>query len=109
MLFREKICKLFAPIDFNNSSCPSSIEANPLTELTNTGKLINPEDIFIFKDYDLLEGGIDWNFMNSKRREMLTVRNDIYNYIGAYRSLINAINFFKKMGKMTKIIRILYS
>lgn len=64
------------------------------TELKNTGKLINTEDIFIFKEYDLLEGGVDWNYMNNKRREMLTVRNDIYNYIGSYRSLINAINFF---------------
>jgi hypothetical protein len=64
------------------------------TELTNTGKLINPEDIYIFKEYDLNEGGIDWNFMNSKRKEMLDVRNEIYNYLGSYRSIINAINFF---------------
>lgn len=64
------------------------------TELANTGKLINPEDIFIFKEYDIKEGGMDWKFMNSKRRELLTVRNDIYNYLGAYRSIINTIHFF---------------
>lgn len=64
------------------------------TELSNTGKLINPDDIFIFKEYDINEGGIDWQFMNAKRKEMLTIKNDIYNYLGAYKSIINAINFF---------------
>jgi len=63
-------------------------------ELTNIGKIINPEDIYIFKDYDINEGGIDWTFMNEKRKELLTVKNDIYNYLGAYRSIINAINYF---------------
>jgi hypothetical protein len=64
------------------------------TELRNTGKLINPEDVFIFKEYDINEGGIDWTYMNRKRKEMLDVRNDIYNYIGSYKSIINAINYF---------------
>jgi hypothetical protein len=63
-------------------------------ELTNIGKNINPEDIYIFKDYDINEGGIDWRIMNKKRKEMLIVKNEIYNYIGAYRSIINSINFF---------------
>ena len=64
------------------------------TELSNTGRRINPEEVFIFKDYDINEGGMDWNYLNNKRKELLMVRNDIYNYIGAYRSIINAINFF---------------
>lgn len=64
------------------------------TELSNTGKTINPEDVFIFKDYDIYEGGMDWNFLNNKRKEMLMVRNDIFNYIGSYRSIINSINYF---------------
>jgi hypothetical protein len=64
------------------------------TELTNTGRQINPEDVFIFKEYDINEGGMDWNYLNNKRKEMLMVRNDIYNYIGAYRSIINSINYF---------------
>ena len=64
------------------------------TELTNTGRNINPEDVYIFKEYDINEGGLDWKYLNAKRREMLTVRNDIFNYIGSYKSLINAINFF---------------
>lgn len=63
-------------------------------ELANQGKLIEANDIFIFKDYDIEEGGIDWTFLNKKRKEMLLNKNIIYPYIGAYKSIVNAINFF---------------
>jgi len=63
-------------------------------ELGNQGKNIGVNDIFIFKDYDIYEGGIDWNFLNSKRKELLFMKNLIYPYIGSYKSIINAINFF---------------
>jgi hypothetical protein len=64
------------------------------TELSNIGKNIGPNEIFIFKDYDILEGGIDWNFLNKKRKELLLTKNIIFPYIGSYKSIINAINFF---------------
>jgi hypothetical protein len=64
------------------------------TELNNNGKLIGPNEIFIFKDYDIYEGGIDWTFLNMKRKELLMMRHLIYPYIGSYKSIINAINFF---------------
>ena len=64
------------------------------TELTNAGKNIGPNEIFIFKDYDILEGGVDWKFLNMKRKELLMMKSLIYPYIGAYKSIINAINFF---------------
>ncbi len=60
----------------------------------NMGCDINREDIYIFKEYDILEQGIDWTFMNSKRKEMLLNRNDIYNYIGSYKALVNSVNYF---------------
>jgi hypothetical protein len=63
-------------------------------ELGNVGKLIDPDDVFIFKDYDILEGGIDWLYLNRKRKEMLMMKHLIYPYIGAYKSIINAINYF---------------
>ena len=63
-------------------------------ELGNVGKLINPDEVFIFKDYDILEGGIDWMILNKKRKEMLMMKHLIYPYIGAYKSIINAINYF---------------
>ena len=64
------------------------------TELTNAGKNITADDVFIFKTYDINEEGVDWKFLNSKRKEMLLVKDSIYPYIGAYKSIINAINYF---------------
>jgi hypothetical protein len=63
-------------------------------ELGNHGKLIAPDEVFIFKEYDINEGGIDWTFLNKKRKEMLMNKDVIYPYIGSYKSLINAINYF---------------
>jgi hypothetical protein len=63
-------------------------------ELGNLGKLIAPDEVFIFKKYDILEGGIDWTFLNKKRKEMLMMKHLIYPYIGSYKSIINAINYF---------------
>lgn len=63
-------------------------------ELGNVGKLINPDEVFIFKEYDILEGGIDWSILNRKRKEMLMMKHLIYPYIGSYKSIINAINYF---------------
>jgi len=64
------------------------------TELNNNGKLIGPNEIFIFKEYDIYEGGVDWTYLNMKRKELLMMKNLIYPYIGSYKSIINAINFF---------------
>ena len=63
-------------------------------ELGNVGKNIGANEIFIFKDYDVLEGGVDWTFLNMKRKELLMMKHLIYPYIGSYKSIINAINFF---------------
>ncbi len=63
-------------------------------ELGNSGQLIAPEDTYIFKTYDINEQGIDWTFLNKKRKELLMVRDVIYSYIGSYKAIINAINYF---------------
>ena len=63
-------------------------------ELNNFGKLIRPEDVYIFKEYDIKEQGVDWTYLNAKRKEMLMMKDLIYPYIGAYKSIINAINYF---------------
>ncbi len=64
------------------------------TELNNVGHNIDPDDAFIFKTYDVNEGGVDWNFLNKKRKEMLMVKHDIFSYVGSYKAIINAINYF---------------
>lgn len=64
-------------------------------ELYNSGgHVVNPEDAYIFKTYDINEQGIDWGFLNKKRKEMLIVRNSIFSYVGSYKAIINAINYF---------------
>lgn len=63
-------------------------------ELNNVGKLVSHDDIYIFKEYDINEEGIDWTFLNSKRKEMLMMKSLIYPFIGSYKSIINAINYF---------------
>lgn len=48
----------------------------------------------IFKESDINEVGIDYTILNRKRKELLSVYPEIYNYIGSYKALINAINYF---------------
>jgi YVTN family beta-propeller protein len=63
-------------------------------DLNNKGYNINYRDVFIFDDYDIKENGIDWVYVNEKRKEMLTMYPEIYNYLGSYKALVNAINYF---------------
>ena len=62
--------------------------------LGNVGKLVASNDVYIFKTYDISEQGIDWGFLNRKRKEMLLVKDQIYPYVGSYKAIINAINYF---------------
>lgn len=64
------------------------------TELNNTGHNIDPYDAYIFKTYDVDEQGVDWKYLNKKRKEMIIVRHDIFPYVGSYKAIINAINYF---------------
>lgn len=63
-------------------------------QLDNVGHNIKHRDVYIFKQYDIKENGIDWIYLNRKRKEMLQVQPEIFNYVGAYRALVNAINYF---------------
>jgi len=62
--------------------------------LNNLGIQINEDDEAIFMESDINEHGIDYTLLNRKRKEMLLQYTEIYNYIGSYKSIINAINFF---------------
>jgi hypothetical protein len=48
----------------------------------------------IYKESDIQDQGIDFTILNRKRKELLSVYPEIYNYIGSYKALINAINYF---------------
>jgi len=48
----------------------------------------------IFYNSDIQDDAIDYTIFNKKRKELLTVYREIYDYIGSYKALINAINYF---------------
>jgi hypothetical protein len=58
------------------------------------GISLTEEDEFIFKQSDVTEDGIDYRLLNRKRKEMMNVYPEIYNYVGSYRAILNAISFF---------------
>jgi len=62
--------------------------------LNNVGVQVHEEDEHIFKSSDIQEDGINYTLLNAKRKEMLAMYPEIYNYIGSYKAVINSINFF---------------
>jgi len=62
--------------------------------LRNLGIELNNDIEHIFKTSDIKEDGIDYKLLNKKRKEMLIMYPEIYNYIGSYKAIINSINFF---------------
>lgn len=64
------------------------------TMCANLGYDINNADFSIFKDTDIKEQLIDYDFINQKRKEILMEGHNIYPYIGSYKSVLNAIRFF---------------
>ena len=47
-----------------------------------------------FDETDIQDQAIDFTILNRKRKELLEVYPEIYNYIGSYRALINAVHYF---------------
>lgn len=62
--------------------------------LENFGKSIDINDYVAFRDTDIKEDKIDYRQLNSKRKEMLISGNDIWPYLGSYKGLVNALNYF---------------
>lgn len=62
--------------------------------LRNLGIHIPDTIEYIFKYSDINEEGVDYILLNQKRKEMLSIYPELWNYVGSYKALINAINFF---------------
>lgn len=62
--------------------------------LENFGRKIDLDKEYIFRDSDINEGLPDYKLLNKKRKELLLEGDNIYPYIGSYKSLINIINYF---------------
>lgn len=62
--------------------------------LSNMGMSLSPSDFFIFKDMDVKEGSPDHILLNQKRKELLLQASKIKPFIGTYKALLHAIDFF---------------
>ena len=62
--------------------------------LQNLGGTLDDGDFIMFKEHDINEYGIDWKLMNQKRRELLLELHNIKPFVGTYKAVLNAIDFF---------------
>ena len=62
--------------------------------LSNIGMTLSPEDYMILKDSDIKEFSPDWLLLNQKRKELLLQASTIKPFIGTYKAILNAIDFF---------------
>jgi len=62
--------------------------------LNNVGVQISDDTAKIFKESDIRDNAVDFRLLNRKRKEMLTTYREIFDYIGSYKGLVNAINYF---------------
>lgn len=62
--------------------------------LSNMGMRLEDLDYFIFKDADINELSPDNILLNQKRKELLLQASQIEPFIGTYKALLNAIDFF---------------
>lgn len=64
------------------------------TLLSNMGMNLDDLDYFIFKDSNIQEQSPDFIILNQKRKELLLQASQIKPFIGTYKALLNAIDFF---------------
>ena len=62
--------------------------------LGNLGASLEEEDFMIFKKHDISEMHPDYQLLNQKRKELLLELNNIKPFVGTYKAILNAIDFF---------------
>lgn len=62
--------------------------------LSNIGMTLTPEEYIILRDSNIKEISPDWILMNQKRKELLLEASQIRPFIGTYKALLRAIDFF---------------
>lgn len=63
------------------------------TILENFGRRIDTEDFYILKDIDVEEDNPNWIKINEKRKELILLSDEIYQYFGSYRSFRAALDW----------------
>jgi len=62
--------------------------------LQNLGSTLDEGDFILFKEHDITEMSPDYILLNQKRRELLLELSNIRPFIGTYKAILNAIDFF---------------
>ena len=62
--------------------------------LNNLGARLEETDFLLFKDHDITEMAPDFILLNQKRKELLLELHDIKPFVGTYKAILNAIDFF---------------
>lgn len=62
--------------------------------LENFGRKVDQSDSILFREVDINELKPNWIKLNQKRKELLLEGDNIFPYIGSYKAIINALNFY---------------
>lgn len=62
--------------------------------LSNFGATLGESDFMLFKDHDISEMSPDYILLNQKRKELLLELHNIKPFVGTYKAVLNAIDFF---------------
>jgi len=62
--------------------------------LENFGATLNEGDFILFKEHDVSEQAPDYILLNQKRKELLLELHNIKPFVGTYKAILNAIDFF---------------
>lgn len=62
--------------------------------LQNLGATLDEGDFLLFKEHDISEQKADYILLNRKRKELLLELHNIKPFIGTYKAILNAIDFF---------------
>ena len=62
--------------------------------LENLGATLDDNDFILFKEHDITEMAPDYILLNQKRKELLLNLHEIKPFVGTYKAILNAIDFF---------------
>lgn len=88
----EQLPETIAQLTFYGES--ESEDERLKSHMSMLGIHLTEDDEYIFNESDIKEEGINYPLLNSKRKEMMNVYPEIYNYVGSYAAIIKAMYFF---------------
>lgn len=101
--YHTNVLSIYSYTDVNNRTLIANIRIYGETEaederlnvlLSNIGMEFDNSDFFIFKDTNINELSPDNIILNAKRKELLIQASQIKPFIGTYKALLNAIDFY---------------